>query len=413
MAGGQTIAALDIGTSKICCFIGEISDGGRLSVQGVSNHASQGIRAGVVVDMDAAQRTIMKAVHAAEQMAERRITSVVVALNGAHIESRMIFREQVIGAGMIRESDMRRLSMDARAQIESENRILLHAIPAGYCLDGGPLLREPVGMHAHTLGIRMLAATAGRSAVQNIATCVSRCHLEISRLVAAPYAAGLSSLVGDERELGSILIDIGGGVSSFCVFHGGVAVHMDCLPVGGDHVTADIARGLSTTRFHAERLKTVYGSAVPSDADAGELLDAPQVGERDDGHSARVPKSILTAIISARVEETFELIRARLTQSPLALQGGGRLVLVGGGSRLHGVCDAASAVFDQAARPGRPQGIAGLAEATGGPAFAAAVGLLHYAMDDRNEIRPTPGRAMLASSGGVFRQMGGWFRENF
>lgn len=412
MATERTIAALDIGSTKICCFIAKVTEAGRIRVAGMSHHASAGVRGGVLVDMESAYRAILAAVHAAEQMAGATIEEVIVSVSGPHMKSTQLLREMVIGGGAIRDLDLRRLLQDARNSVDLQDRMLLHAVPVGYSVDGGPLLHEPRGMHGQTLGVKMHLVTANRAAVQNVATCVSRCHLSIRDLAVAPYAAGLAALVEDEKDLGAVVIDMGGGATSFCVFYEGAAVHADCVPVGGQHVTSDIARGLSTPIAHAERLKTLYGSAVPAASDDRELLDAPQVGEEDDASSNRVPKSFLVSIIQARIEETFELVKRRLDASGAAGAAGHRVVLTGGASQLPGVRDAAGRILGKQVRHGRPLGVAGLAEATGGPAFATAAGLLHFAVDDRGEAR-TAAVPHTAEQGGFFARMGGWFRDNF
>lgn len=412
MATERRIAALDIGSTKICCFIAKVSEAGRIRVTGMSHHASAGVRGGVLVDMDAAYRAILAAVHAAEQMAGETIEEVIVSITGAHMKSTQLLREMVIGGGAIRDLDLRRLLQDARDSVDLQDRMLVHAIPVGYSVDGGPLLREPRGMHGQTLGVKMHLVTANRASVQNVATCVSRCHLGVADLAIAPYAAGLSALVEDEKDLGAVVIDMGGGTTSFCVFYEGAAVYADSVPVGGHHVTSDIARGLSTPINHAERLKTLYGSAVPAASDDRELLDAPQVGEEDDASSNRVPKSFLVSIIQARIEETFELVKRRLDASGAVGMAGQRVVLTGGASQLPGVREVACRTLGKQVRHGRPLGVSGLAEATGGPAFATASGLLHFAVDDRGEAR-SAAVPQNAAQGNFLARMGGWFRENF
>lgn len=412
MATERTIAALDIGSTKICCFIAQVSEAGRIRVTGMSHHASAGVRGGVVVDMEAAYRHMLSAVHAAEQMAGATLEQVVVSVSGPHPKSTQLLREMVIGGGAIRDVDVRRLLQDARDSVDLQDRMLMHAIPVGYSVDGGPLLREPRGMYGQTLGVKMHLVTANRSPIQNIATCVARCHLSAGDLALAPYAAGLAALVEDEKDLGAIVIDMGGGTTSFCVFQEGAAVHAECVGVGGGHVTSDIARGLSTPVHHAERLKTLYGSCMPAASDDRELLDAPQVGEDDDASNNRVPKSFLVSIIQARIEETFELVRNRLDASGAAAAAGHRVVLTGGASQLPGVREAASRILGKQIRHGRPLGVSGLAEATGGPAFATAAGLLHFAVDDRGEAR-SAAVSQPAADGNIFARVGGWFRENF
>lgn len=410
MGTTRKLAALDVGTTKICCFIAEVTDAGRIRVTGMSHQQSAGLRGGVVVDMESAYRAILSAVHSAEQMAGTTIEDVVISVNGARPQSVTLTREMTIGGGAIRDPDIARLLQESREAAVSEERMLLHAIPIGYSVDGGPLLKEPRSMHAQTLGVKMHVVSAHEGAIQNLVNCVARCHLNVSDFVLAPYAAGLSSLVEDEKDLGATVIDMGGGTTSFSVFYEGAAVYGDCIPVGGHHVTSDIARGLSTTLHQAERLKTFYGSCLPAPSDDREMIDAPQIGEEDDASPNRVPKSFLVSIISPRLEETFELVKSQLETSGAAGMAGQRVVLTGGASQLPGVRELAGRILGKQVRHGRPLKVSGLAEATGGPAFATAAGLLHFAVDDCGEARTAPNQGN-ANHKGLMARVGGWFRS--
>ncbi|MDW3204077.1 MAG: cell division protein FtsA [Alphaproteobacteria bacterium] len=409
MATTRKLTALDVGSTKICCFIAEVSDAGRIRVTGMSHQQSAGLKGGVVVDMESAYRAILSAVHSAEQMAGTTIEDVIVSINGAKPKSTTLMREMTIGGGAIRDPDIARLLQEAKEAENHENRMLLHAIPIGYSVDGGPLLKEPRSMHAQTLGVKMHLVTANEGAVQNLVNCVARCHLKVFDFALSSYAAGLSALVEDEKDLGATVIDMGGGTTSFSVFYEGAAVYGDCIPVGGQHVTSDIARGLSTTIHQAERLKTLYGSCLPAPSDDRDMIDAPRIGEEDDASPNRVPKSYLVSIIAPRLEETFELVKKRLDASGAAGMAGQRVVLTGGASQLPGVREMAGRILGKQVRHGRPLKVSGLAEATGGPAFATAAGLLHFAVDDCGEARSTATQPA-ANQGGIMARVGGWFR---
>ncbi|MAO91014.1 MAG: cell division protein FtsA [Rhodospirillaceae bacterium] len=404
----RKLTALDIGSTKICCFIAEVSEAGRIRVTGMSHQQSAGLKGGMVVDMESAYRAILSAVHSAEQMAGTTIEDVVLSINGARPHSTTLTREMQIGGGAIRDPDISRLLQEARESVALQDRMLLHAIPIGYSVDGGPLLKEPRSMHAQTVGVKMHVVTANESAVQNLVNCVARCHLTVSDFALAPYAAGLSALVEDEKDLGATVIDMGGGTTSFSVFYEGAAVYGDCIPVGGQHVTSDIARGLSTTLQQAERLKTLYGSCQPAPSDDRELIDAPRIGEEDDTSPNRVPRSFLVSIIAPRLEETFELVRKRMEASGANGMAGQRVVLTGGASQLPGVREMAGRILNKQVRHGRPLKVSGLAEATGGPAFATAAGLLHFAVDDCGEARGSTSQST-ANQNGLFAHIGKWF----
>jgi cell division protein FtsA len=247
-------------------------------------------------------------------------------------------------------------------------------------------------------------------------TCLARCRLEVADIVIAPYAAGLAALVEDEINLGATIIDMGAGTTSVAVFYDGHLLHADSVPIGGSHVTADIARGLSTPLAHAERMKTLYGNAMSAGNDEREMIDVPLMGEEDRSQSNHVPRSMLVGIIRPRIEETLELLRGRLEMTGYDKLAGRRVVLTGGASQLQGVTDLAANVLDKQVRRGRPLKIAGLADSTGGPAFAACAGLLIFA-----ERRPdeAPAAVMAARTrstsqepNGFMGRFGLWLREN-
>ncbi len=406
------IAALDIGSSKICCLIGRIEESGRPSVVGIGHQLSRGVRSGTVIDMDEAELAILTAIHAAEKMSAETIEEVIVNLSGGYPSSQTVGVEVAIAGHEVGDSDLRRVLEHGRGIDVGPDRQVIHSIPVGYAIDGNRGIRDPRGMYGDRLGVTMHIVTAAAGATRNIATCVNRCHLEISALVVSPYASGLATLVEDEKDLGVTVIDMGGGTTSIAVFFDGQVVFTDTVAIGGNHVTSDIARGLSTPLAHAERMKTLYGSALTSPSDERELINVPQIGEDGSGQSNQVAKSILVGIIQPRLEETFELVRARLEASGFDKLAGRRAVLTGGAAQLTGARELAQLVLDKQVRMGRPIRISGLAESTAGPAFSTAAGLIAYAIRREAELRP-PARLERAPSHGLFDRVGGWLRENF
>ena len=406
------ISALDIGSTKICCFIGEVDELGLTRVIGIGHQASRGVRAGMIVDMEAAEQAVLSAVHAAEQMAEVTIRSVVVNLTGGQPTSRSHSFEHPLRGGAISDTDIRRLLHECGTKEDQNERALIHAIPVGYAVDGTNGIRDPRGLHGSSFGVKMHKVNAASGAVHNVATCVSRCLLDIADVVAGPYAAGLGCLVEDEIDLGVTVIDMGGGTTSIAVFYDGALVHVDSLQIGGRHVTSDIARGLSTPMAQAERLKTLHGHCLSTHGDDRETVAVPQVGNDDGSQEVQIPKSFLISIIAPRIEETIELVRTRLETSGLDKVAGRRLVLTGGASQLPGVAELAQQILNKQVRLGKPRGLTGLAEATSGPAFSACAGLLSFAVDDRGDAQglTTPENE---STGGFLGRLGGWLRENF
>ncbi|MFQ5970949.1 MAG: cell division protein FtsA [Alphaproteobacteria bacterium] len=403
-------AGLDVGTSKICCFIAKVDDGRHPRVVGVGHHASEGLKSGIVVDMDAAEFAILNAVHAAEQMAGETIRSVVVNLTGGRLASHIVGVEVPISGHEIGDSDLRRVLDQSLSHNHVAERDVIHSIPVGFTIDGDRGIRDPRGMFGGRLGVRMHMITAASGAVRTLKTVVERCHLDIDSFVVSPYAAGLSCLVEDEMDLGVTLVDMGAGSTGITVFYDGAAVFVDAIPVGGGYVTSDIARGLSTPIAHAERLKTLYGSAIATTQDEEETVDAPQVGEDKSETPNHVSKALLNGIIQPRVEEIFELVRARLEDSAAERLAGRRVVLAGGACQLQGVRELAALVLDKQVRMGRPLRLRGLAESMAGPAFATCAGLIAFAVDN-----PTAGASAPVIKGepfGLPGRIGQWLREH-
>ncbi len=410
------VAALDIGTSKIACFIARIEDGGAIRVTGIGHHAADGVRSGMITDVEAAENAVLATVHAAEQMAGETIDEVVVNLSGGAPCSDVLHYDVSIAGHEVGDGDVRKVLAQGHAACASSDRELIHCVPVGYSIDGARGIRDPRGMYGDRLGVNMHMVTATAGAVRTLVTCLARCRLDVADIVIAPYAAGLAALVEDEVNLGATVIDMGAGTTSVAVFYDGHLIHADSVPIGGAHVTADIARGLSTPLAHAERMKTLYGNAMVSGSDDRDMIDVPLMGEEDRSHGNHVPRSMLVGIIRPRLEETFELIRGRLETTGYDKIAGRRMVVTGGASQLQGVAELAADVLDKQVRRGRPLKIAGLADSTGGPAFAACAGLLTYAQRRPDEA---PAAAMAARSrslsqepNGLFGRFGLWLREN-
>jgi cell division protein FtsA len=406
---GGFVGAVDIGSTKAWCFIAKVEDG-EPRIVGIGHQVSKGVRNGVVADIEAASQSVLHAIHAAEEMAGTTLNEVVINISGGFGASRLVKAELALNGREVNDSLMHRVLDQGHRIKDVPDRTLIHSIPVGFSIDGGRSIRDPRGLFGQKLVVNMNIVTAAVGAVRNLSNCIARCHLETAAVVVSPYASGLSCLVEDESELGVTVIDMGGGTTTIGVFFDGNLVFADGIAVGGLHVTNDIARGLSTPVAHAERMKTLYGSAIASASDEREMITVPLVGEEEDGHANHVSKSILVGIIAPRLEETFELVRDRLEASGFDKITGRRVVLTGGASQLPGARELAGLILDKQVRVGRPLRIDGLAEATQGPAFATAAGLVHFALSERAEI-PRRGRALTEQPNGLIGRLGHWVRE--
>ncbi|WES30626.1 cell division protein FtsA [Varunaivibrio sulfuroxidans] len=407
------VAALDIGSTKMCCLIARVHGGEGVEVVGIGHQVSKGVRAGAIVNLEAAEASIRATVEAAEQMAGDNIRHVNVNLSGGDYRSRLIAYEVALSGHEIGDGDIRRiLEASARECDMPPEHDVIHTVPVGYSIDGHKGVRDPRGMFGDRLGVNLHLVSASTGAVRNLKAGVERCHLGIENMLVGPYASALSVVSADERDLGVCVIDMGGGTTTIAVFFDGELVHVESIPVGGASVTNDIARGLATPIVHAERMKTLYGSAIASPSDDHEIIKAPLIGEEENVEINQVPRSMLVGIIRPRIEETFELVRDRLGAAGFDKLAGRTVVLTGGGCQLPGVQEMAGEILQKQIRIGRPRTLPGLAEMVSGPAFATAVGLLSYAASSSQDVA---GRAYrpCEESDGRWSRLGRWIKENF
>jgi cell division protein FtsA len=369
---------LDIGTTKIVCLIGRAESDGTIRVLGCGWQRGRGVRGGGISNLEEAEQAIRTTVGQAEEMADLRLRNVTVNLTCGQPESRLFNVQWPVGGRAVTEQDVRRVMLEGRSRAWSEGREAIHCIPLAFDVDEMTGVDDPRGLHCETLAARLHIIDATATALRNLSTCIARCDLDIAELVSAPMAAGLATLVEDERQLGATVIDMGGGTSGMAVFAEGQVRHTAQLPIGGAHVTNDIAGLLSTTVAHAERLKTLYGNCEGSPDDEREMLPVPLVGE-EEHQISRIPRSSVVSIIRPRLEETFEMVRERLEGSGLGRAAGTRVVLTGGACQLPGAREMAARILGRQVRLGRPMNLRGLPEASSGPAFATAAGLLAWA----------------------------------
>jgi len=417
------IATVDLGASKVACFImkssGVDAEQRTLTACGVGYVASRGVRGGSIVNVEEAARAIALAVERAETVAGLNVSGVTVTTSGGSLGSSRVRAQVSLGARPITDNDLMRANSAAMAQVRLAGRRAIHLLPVSWSVDGQGGVRDPRGMFGRSLGLELLVVTISETAFQTLVHCVECAHLTFEGVVAAPYASALAALDDDEMDLGCICIDMGGGSTSVAVFQHGSLVHIDSLPVGGAHVTADIARCLSTSTQGAERIKTLHGSAIASANEDREMIEAPPRGDDPAAGPVIAPRSLLKSVIAPRVEETLELLRDRLKASGVHIDSDAGLVLMGGASQLEGLREVAVRVFDRPARLGRPRRLPHLADAASGPAFCAAAGVLQRAAFGPREVASTralAGLKPLAPSadpqGPVIHRIWDWLRAN-
>ena len=401
MARGETIAGLDIGTTKTCAVVAAAGPEG-LEIIGVGEAPSTGLRKGVVTDLEETVRAIEAATEKAERMAGVQISHVYVGVTGEHIQSTNN-RGVVAVTGDDREvvsNDVRRV-VDASKIINlAADRQIIHALPRHFTVDGQDGVNDPVGMAGGRLEVDTHIVTGGSTFITNVLKCVHRAGLEPAGIVFEPLASSASTLLSEEKHVGVVLLDVGGGTTDIAVYAGGGIVHTATIPVGGNILTNDIALGLKTTFAEAEHVKRVYGSGVLRGDEPEQTFQVKSL----DGRSTReVTSSQLRAIVVPRILEIFRLAKANVVEHLPRDQVLGEVVLTGGGAHLRGIEATAAEVFGLPVRIGVPSTIAGLTDAVKQPEYATAVGLVLFG--PRGETAPH----LNGQGGGALAKLWSWF----
>lgn len=406
------IVGLDIGSSKVACFIAEVSENYTPRVIGYGTHASTGIKSGMVVGMDDTEHAIREAVHMAEEMAGVQVQSVYVSLSGVHIDSHSTDGLVVLGSHEIADSDLDKVIDVACAKQLDGDRQIIHALATRYLLDDQTEIRDPRGMIGARLAANVHIVSAAKAAVRNIVRCVEKCNLEVEEVAVSPLASAMATLVPDERELGVALVDIGGGTCDIAIYEEDSLVHTAVIPLGGQHITSDIARGLSTPMQHAERIKSLYGCALARALESDDNIDIPHVGEDEETMTGHITRGQLAGIIQPRCEEILEMVRERIEKSGFENAVGRRVVLTGGTSQLSGMRQLAEMVLDKSVRIAKPTGVEGLTSMSGIPSFATASGLLIYGLQRQVQHRRMRRKVSVPGTG-MFASVSRWMKESF
>jgi cell division protein FtsA len=397
------IVGLDIGTTKICAIVGEVVDG-EVQIIGIGSSPSKGLIKGVVINIESTVDAILKALNEAELMAGCEITRVFTGIAGGHIHSFNSHGIIAIKNGEVRRSDIARVVDAAGAVAIPPDREVIHILPQEFIVDEQGDIKEPLGMSGVRLEAKVHIVTGAISSAHNIVKCTQRSGITVSDIVLQQLASSESVLASDEKELGVALIDIGGGTTDLAIFADGSVKHTAVLPLGGNHVTSDIAVGLRTPIAEAERIKLKYGCCLSSMVRRDETMEVPGVGGRG---PMLLPRQELVEIVEPRMEELFMLVQREIVRSGCDDQIVSGIVLTGGTSILEGAPELAENVFDLPVRRGTPTGIGGLVDVVNSPMYATGVGLVLYGHHFGGYRK---GKSTRERVGYQFREAGGFAR---
>ncbi|MFC6669299.1 cell division protein FtsA [Marinobacterium aestuariivivens] len=411
------IVGLDIGTSKVVCLIGEAGPSGRIELVGIGSHPSQGLKRGVVVNIEATVNSIQRAVEEAELMAGCKVHSVSVGIAGSHISSLNSHGIVAVREREVTEQDLDRVIDAARAVAIPADQKIIHILPQEYLIDSQEGIKEPLGMSGVRLEAKVHLVTGSINAVQNIDKCIRRCGLGVDAIVLQQLASSYSVLTDDEKELGVCLVDIGGGTTDIAVFIGGAIRYTCSIPVAGDQVTSDIAMALRTPTQNAEELKVKYACALAQLARADETIKVPSVGERPPRSLSR---QALAEVVEPRYDELFTLVQAQLRRSGFEDMVAAGIVLTGGTAKMEGAVELAEEIFHIPVRLACPEGVHGMEDILRDPIYATGLGLLIHAHQNldggygaEGSMRAEAAVAEAPGGPGILERMKSWFQGNY
>lgn len=377
------VVGLDIGTTKVCAIVGEVTHDG-IDIIGIGSHPSRGLRKGVVVNIEATVESIKKAIEEAELMAGCDITSVYAGIAGGHIKGINSHGIVAVKDKEVSENDIMRVIDAAQAVAIPMDREVIHVIPQEFIVDEQDGIKEPLGMSGVRLEAKVHIISAAVTSAQNIVKCANRCGLNVNDIVLEPLASSEATLTSDEKELGVVLVDMGGGTTDIVIFSEGSIVYTSVLTLGGNHLTNDIAVGLRTPASDAEKIKQKYGCALASLVQKDETIEVPSVG----GRKPRIlSRQILAEIIEPRVEEIFSLVKQEVIRSGYEDMIASGVTLTGGSIILEGMPELAEQVLDYPVRRGTPTSIGGLVDVVKSPMYSTGVGLVLYGSQAMQESR--------------------------
>lgn len=410
MAKGQDFwVGLDIGTTKVSAIVGSVVDDKRIEIVGIGTAPSNGLKKGMVVDIESTVSSIKRAISEAELMVDMEINTVYAGISGGHIKGINSRGVIAVKHREVSRTDLTRVIDAARAVPIPADREILHVLPQEFIIDGQDGIKDPMGMSGVRLEVDVHIITGAVTSSQNIVKCINRAGLEVEALILQPLASSEAVLTADEKELGVVMVDIGGGTTDIAIYSEGGLRHIAVLAIGGSHFTNDIAIGLRTPLAEAERIKVAHGCATPALVKGSEMVEVPGVGGRP---PQRLSRGLLSEIIRPRAEEIFNLVAMEMEKAGHKEKVASGIVITGGCAGLDGMMEVAEKLLGLPVRRGLPTGIGGLLDISGNPTYATGVGLILHGY--RNRVREDAGghgKGQLV--GRVASQMKSWLGEIF
>lgn len=409
MARRNVIVGVDVGTSKVAVVVGQIDTEGHLGIIGLGESPAQGLRKGVIVDIEGTARSIEQAVEWAEQMSGAEINSAYVTISGPNLGSQV--NRGVVAVSShdkeISSEDVQRVLQAVRVVMLPSDRRIVHVLPRQFIVDGYDGIVDPIGMAGSRLEVEAVIVTAAGTSLQNLFKSVERAGLAIEETVLGPFASGEAVLQAAERDLGAVVADIGAGTTDIAIYEQGSLWFSSSIPVGGDYITSDLAVGLRTTISQAEKVKQESGCVLSALASDSDVVSITAVGEKG---NRLVSRKTLGDIIQPRAEEILCLIKREIKRSGYRGMLPGGCVLTGGTASLDGLTELAREVLEMPVRVGVPENVGGLADVVSSPRFAACIGLLMYGTRNRHEFGDMDEHFHL---GGMFSRLRAWFQDLF
>jgi cell division protein FtsA len=402
------VVGLDIGTTKICAIVGNLNDDGSLDIVGIGTSPSQGLRKGVVINIEGTVGAIKKALQEAELMAGCEIKSVFAGIAGGHIKGMNSQGVIAIKNREVNNDDIRRVIDAAKAIAIPMDREVIHILPQEFIIDDQDGIKEPLGMNGVRLEAKVHIVTGAVASAQNIIKSCNRAGVDVADIVLEQLASAEAVLTADEKDLGVALLDIGGGTTDIAIFVDGAIKHTAVLSLGGNHLTNDIAVGLRTPTVEAEKIKRKYGCCLTSMVGKDETIEVPSVGGRE---SRVLSRQLLAEILEPRMEEIFTLVNREIVKSGFEDVIASGMVITGGSAILPGMPELAEQIFNLPVRRGVPREIGGLTDVVNSPVYATGVGLVKYGSRNLQIRNFSIGQENVFDK--VIRRMKEWFGEFF